>query len=103
MADRNVLLDVAVQTVSVPSGSSGALYGLPGNTYDIYNVGESGQTVYFHMLGSTVVTTGTTGAEHQFILAAGGQMEWRPDPSRPYITFVTQIGTSVLSVKRRGS
>lgn len=103
MADTNVLLEQAVQTVSVPSGASGALYGKPGYTYDIYNVGESGQTVYFHMTGGTVQTTGTTGALHQFILAAGGQMEWTPDPGRPYISFVTQIGTSVLSVKRRGS
>lgn len=103
MADTNVLLEQAVQTVSVPSGASGALYGKPGYTYDIYNIGESGQTVYFNMRGDTVQATGTTGAVDQFILGAGGALEWSPDPGRPYISYVVQIGTSVLSIKRRGS
>ena len=103
MADTIVNLDSSVLTVSVPSGTSGQLNGVPGYTYDIYNVGESGNTVYFSMCGGAVVKTGTTGADCQFILATGGQMEWTPDPSRPYISFCVAIGTSVLSVKRRGS
>jgi len=101
MADTIVNLNEYTTTVSVPSGASGQLNGVPGAVYDIYNVGESGQTVYFHMTGGVVQTTGTTGSVHQFILGAGGQLSWAPDPSRPYIAFITQIGTSVLSVNRR--
>ncbi len=70
MADTIVNVTAPVMTISVPSGTSGLLVGLPHHTLDIYNVGESGQSVYFNMVGGTIQTTGTTGAANQFWLVA---------------------------------
>ncbi len=104
MADYEVNLGCCpYRTISVPSGTSGQLNAVPGRTYEIVNVGESGNTVYFNMTGGTVQSTGTTGAFNQHVLGIGGTLDWLPDPAHPYIAFITQIGTSVLSVKWKGS
>jgi hypothetical protein len=103
VADTINNLDQATATVGVVSGVSGRLNGRIGDVYDIYNVGASGQDVFFNLVGGTVVATGTTGTINQFRLGTGGQMEWQPDPAHPYINCMTEIGTSILSIKRRGT
>jgi hypothetical protein len=103
MADTTTKLDLGSVTIGVVSGASGKLVGRPLCTYDIYNVGASGQDVFFNMVGGTVVATGTTGTINQFRLAAGGQLEWSPNYANAIITCMTEIGTSILSIKRRGT
>ena len=116
MADTIHNLDVVPMTVGVSNAASGRLNGVPGEVYDITNIGESGMTCYFNLRPFTwsstgaetaellsAIATGTTGALHLQAVGVGGQIEWRPDPAHPYIDCVTTTGTTVLSIKRRGS
>jgi hypothetical protein len=115
MADTTVNIEATPMTIGVTSGASGRLNGVIGETYDIYNIGESGITCYFNMRPFTwhesggtksaellsSIATGVTGKRHLQVVAVGGSLTWRPDPDHPYIDVVVLTGTTVLSVSRR--